>query len=104
MLTITKVFLKSGKPSKSALELAEYVKEALALKKIGAVRLYLKTYGKRGNVNQGEHVVACFLLVDAGIEYDEGNDSWRGDKIGDYIELERAEARKFLRMIEKAAA
>lgn len=105
MLKSQPIFLKSGKPSSSAFELYVTIKAGLAMKS-GSVRMHFKTYGGRGKfsrLNCGEHWAAIDLLKQAGVEFNEGNDAPRGGAIGDYIELSRPEAQKFVKMIAKAA-
>ena len=89
MLRSSALFLASGKPSATALELCSLIKSALALSARGAVRLHLVEYGGRGrrlHVKRTEHAAAAETLVQAGVAFLLGNDAPRGGALGDFIE------------------
>lgn len=96
MLTSSKPFTESGKPSQSAIEICEMIKSEMALKARCRLRLQFKTYR--------EHIYAICMLVDSRIKFWAGSDACIGDDDINCIKMRRAEARKFLKMIEKAAS
>lgn len=96
------LFLKSGVASESARELADRIGAALAAQARGPVRLRFSVYvgrGRRIHASRTEHFAAQELLDQAGVAFTVGNDAPRGGALGDFIELERSEARRFLKKV-----
>lgn len=104
---MTKLYLKSGKPSAAARSLSGRILEELEADPTApAVRLYLVTYGGRGRfirINRGAYTSACALLDESGIAYTEGNSAPRGGAPGRFIEIRRDGAAAFVKMVRAAA-
>ena len=100
------LMLKSGAASESARELADRIGAALAAQARGPIRLRLSVYAGRGrriHASRTEHFAAQELLDQAGTVFAVGNDAPRGGALGDFIELSRAEARRFLKKVAQGA-
>lgn len=98
------LMLKSGAASESARELADRISAALAAQARGPIRLRLSVYAGRGrrlHASRTEHFAAQELLALAGIVFEVGNDAARGGALGDFIELARPEARRFLKKVSR---
>lgn len=94
------LLLKSGAASESARELADRIRAALAARARGPIRLRLSVYvgrGRRLHASRTEHFAAQELLDKAGVVFVAGNDAPRGGALGDFIEIARSEARRFLK-------
>lgn len=96
------LFIKSGAASESARDLAGRINAALAAQARGPIRLRLSVYAGRGrriHASRAEHFAAQELLAQAGMAFVVGNDAPRGGALGDFIELARSEARRFLKKV-----
>lgn len=103
------VFLKKdGTPSAAAIILAASIRSTIKYASDPAartVRLHLVAYAGKGRYSRysdADHRAAIDVLTAAGIPFTRGNDAPRGGRRGDFIELTREDAARFLERVDAA--